>query len=114
MLSGIQGRADETLYLPGRAGGHVPVHPVVLQRVMESVPASGWQIVHKADGFCINLAALRDGFDETSLLSSLRRALEACGAIPPPLHIERVAAIPKTAAGKAPLIRAARHPDHRC
>jgi hypothetical protein len=45
--------------------------------------------------------------DET-LIDQLTRSLAQAGVRAPYIHVQRVAAIPKTAAGKAPLIKAYR------
>jgi len=44
--------------------------------------------------------------DVGAVESRLRLALVEHGAMPPPIVVERVARIPRTALGKAPLIRA--------
>ncbi len=47
---------------------------------------------------------MRGKFDDETLLDTVRQALLEQGAIVPHVEVQRVAAIPKTAAGKAPLI----------
>jgi phenylacetate-CoA ligase len=104
LLEGIEGRAPEVLHFPARAGGEVAVHPLVLYRVMESVPMSGWQVVQERDGLQVLLSGVQAGLNEETLLEALRQALAEQGVIVPPIHIQRVAAIPRNASGKAPLI----------
>jgi hypothetical protein len=50
----------------------------------------------------------RDGFDPAGLSEAVRAALARQGAQGPQLAVEPVGAMPRTANGKAPLIRAPR------
>ena len=71
---------------------------------MDTVPASGWQIVQGAERVDVRLSGVRDGFDDAALAESLRRTLAAQGASVPPIRIQRVPSIPQRASSKAPLI----------
>jgi hypothetical protein len=51
------------------------------------------------------LSGVREGFADAYLVDSLRRELEAQGALVPPVKVRRVPNIPRTTAGKAPLIK---------
>ena len=104
LLEGIEGRAPEVLHFPARTGGEVAVHPLVLYRVMETVPASGWEVVQERDGLRVLLSGALVGWHEETLLEALQQALAEQGAIVPSIHIQQVAAIPRNASGKAPLI----------
>jgi putative adenylate-forming enzyme len=104
LLEGIEGRKSEVLHFPARAGGEVAVIPHVFHRVMDTVPAGGWQVVQEQDGLEVLVSAAPESLNETALLDALRQALTAQGAIVPPIGIQRVTAIPKSANGKMPLI----------
>ncbi len=91
------------LRFPARAGSEVAVIPHVFHRVMDTVPASGWQVVQEQDGLQVLLSGASEGLEAT-LLDALRQALAAQGAIVPPIRIQHVTAIPRSASGKAPLI----------
>jgi len=104
LLEGIEGRAPEVLHFPARQGGEVAVIPHVFHRVMDTVPVSGWQVVQEQDGLQMLLSGASESLHEATLVDALYQALAAQGAIVPPLHIQRVAAIPRNASGKAPLI----------
>jgi phenylacetate-CoA ligase len=104
LLEGIEGRAPEVLHLFARAGGEVAVIPHVFHRVLDTVPVSGWQVVQEQDGLKVLLSGVQERFSEEKLLAALQQALAHQGAIVPPIHIQRVAAIPRNASGKAPLI----------
>jgi putative adenylate-forming enzyme len=107
LLSGIDGRAEDILELPG-ADGPVRVHPNVFHRVLEPVPAAGWQVVQERDGVRVLLAGAPPTLDGDSVAAAVRRELAHAGVTAPEVRLERVDAIPKTAAGKAPLVRALR------
>jgi phenylacetate-CoA ligase len=104
LLEGIEGRASEVLLFPDRAGREVAVIPHVFHRVMDTVSASGWQVVQEQDGLQVLLSGATDSLNESTLLDTLRQSLTAQGAIVPPIRIQRVTAIPRNASGKAPLI----------
>ena len=96
---------EDVLSFPGEAFGVVQVHPLVFSRVMDTLPASGWQVVQEADGLHVLLGGVRGEFEDEMLVETLRQALSEQGAIVPLVEVQRVSAIPKTAAGKTPLIK---------
>lgn len=104
LLEGIEGRAPEVLHFPARAGGEVAVIPHVFHRIMDMVPAGGWQVVQEQEELQVLLSGASEGLEETTLLDALRQALAGQGAIVPPIRIQRVTAVPRNANGKAPLI----------
>jgi len=104
LLESIEGRAPEVLHFPAREGGEVAVIPHVFHRIMDMVPASGWQVVQQQDGLQVLLSGATDSLNEATLLDTLQQALAAQGVIVPPIHIQRVVSIPRSANGKAPLI----------
>src|SRR3989304_3322702 len=109
VLDSVQGRVEDALHLPAMAGGTVAVQPLVFNRVMDIVPVGGWQVTQQADaGLGLLLSGGRDGLLDEALIDQLTRSLAREGVRVPYLHVQRVAAIPKTPAGKAPLIKASR------
>ena len=105
LMEGIQGRVEEALAFPARSGGQVMVQPAVIHGVMDEVSAEGWQLVQESERLAVLLAGAPDAFDEHGLADRLRRELRSRGALPPPVQVQRVRAIPRTALGKAPLIK---------
>jgi phenylacetate-coenzyme A ligase PaaK-like adenylate-forming protein len=105
LIDDIQGRVEDVLSFPGEAFGVVPVHPLVFSRVMDILPVSGWQVVQESDGLRVLLSGVRGEFEDEMLADTLRQALSEQGAIVPLVEVQRVSAIPKTVAGKAPLIK---------
>jgi putative adenylate-forming enzyme len=108
LIDGIRGRVEDTLYFPAVSGGEIAVHPNVFHPVMDTVPASGWQVIQESDGLNVLLSGINAEFAEEVLVGELQKALGAQGVIIPAIKIQRVAAIPKTAGGKAPLIKSNR------
>ncbi|HET9224095.1 MAG TPA: hypothetical protein VFO07_16400 [Roseiflexaceae bacterium] len=109
VLESVQGRKEDALELPGKAGGRVTVQPLVFNRVMDIVPVSGWQVIQEADdSLTILVAGMRDGLTDTGLSDQLAQSLAQEHVRVPAIKIEHVAAIPKTAAGKTPLVKAFR------
>ena len=106
LIDGIQGRAEDVLRLPAVSGGQVSVQPIIFHRVMETVPAGGWQVVQGPEGLTVLLSGVREGFEDDTLIDSLRQELGAQGAIVPPVKVRHVPTIPRTTVGKAPLIKA--------
>jgi putative adenylate-forming enzyme len=106
LLDGIQGRTEDTLTFPARFGGVVALHPLVFHRILDAVPAGSWQIVQGADHLTVLLAGAPADYREEELAKALQAALTAQGVVVPAITVERVAAIPKSASGKAPLIKA--------
>ena len=79
------------------------MQPAVVHGVMDEVSAEGWQLVQEPERLAVLLAGVPDSFDEDGLADRLRRELRSRGALPPPVQVQRVRAIPRTALGKAPL-----------
>jgi putative adenylate-forming enzyme len=110
VLDSIQGRVEDSLTLPGIAGDNVLIRPLVINRIMDIAPVSGWQVNQQADqGLIVLLAGMRDGTSDEWLESQINQSLTEEGAKIPYVQIQHVTEIPKTAAGKAPLIRAYKH-----
>ena len=104
-IAGVQGRAQEALRFTGLDGGQVVIQPVLFHRALDMVPARGWQIVQDREGLTVLVAGLSEGFDPELLLATLRNELRHANVAPPAIRVDRVQAIPRTALGKAPLIR---------
>lgn len=105
VLESIQGRTEDVLYLQAMIGGKIAVEPLVFNRVMDVLPVSGWQVVQQAgDGLLVRLTGVREGLTDEALIDHLSRSLAEEGVRVPPIDVQRVAAMPKTVSGKAPLI----------
>jgi putative adenylate-forming enzyme len=107
-LGTIEGRVEDTLTLPGVAGGTVRVHPNVFHGVLERVPVREWQVIQEAGAIRVLLARPAPGVEDTLVAAELRKELRTVGAAALNIVVERVDQVPRTAAGKAPLVRARR------
>lgn len=105
LIDGIQGRAEDVLYFPTPGGARVAVQPLVFHRVMDTVPAAGWQVVQEPDGLRVLVSAARDESVLATLADALRQALAAQGVTVPPVQVLPVVDIPRSANGKTPLIK---------
>lgn len=108
-ITAIQGRAEDVLTLPAARGGTIRVHPLVFHRVMDQIPSSGWQVVQEADALRLLLTGFPESKDTALVADALQRALLEQHVMPLLVRVERVATIPKSASGKAPLIKALNH-----
>jgi phenylacetate-coenzyme A ligase PaaK-like adenylate-forming protein len=107
VLEGVQGRVEDSLTLPGISDGEVLIRPLVVNRIMDIVPVSGWQLVQQADnGLVLLLRGLQGNMTDEQLVDQITRSLTQEGAHVPYIHVQHVTEIPKTASGKAPLIKA--------
>ncbi|MEP7356358.1 MAG: phenylacetate--CoA ligase family protein, partial [Anaerolineales bacterium] len=109
IVDGIQGRVEDRLYLPALAGGKIAVEPLVFNRVMDIVPVTSWQLAQdSADRLTLLVSGPRDGFVAESVVDQLNQTLTQQGVSVPSIQVLVVPAIPKTQAGKAPLVKAYR------
>jgi putative adenylate-forming enzyme len=106
VVAAIEGRREDVLRLPGPNGERVEVHPNVVHRALEDVAASAWQVAQEQDGIHVLVAGARSELDADALARRLDTELRAAGAAPMRIVVDRVDAIPKTALGKTPLVRA--------
>lgn len=106
VIDAVQGRAEDVLRLRTITGTYIDVHPNIFHRIMDTIPATGWQIVQERDRLRVLVSGSLDGSTEETITDTMRRALAEQGAIVPPIFVQRVPTIPKSPSGKAPLIKA--------
>jgi phenylacetate-CoA ligase len=107
VLEGIQGRVEDSLSMPAISGGKILIRPLVINRIMDIVPVSGWQVIQQADhGLVVLLTGARDGLTDATLVEQINASLTQEGAHVPYIQVQHVSEIPKNASGKAPLIKA--------
>jgi phenylacetate-CoA ligase len=112
VLESIQGRVEDSLTLPAVSGGEVLIRPLVINRIMDIAPVSGWQVNQQVDsGLVIFLTGMRDGLTDEALVARISKSLAQEGARAPYIRVQHVPEIPKTASGKAPLIKAYNSPS---
>jgi phenylacetate-coenzyme A ligase PaaK-like adenylate-forming protein len=105
-INNIQGRTEDILHFPGKFDHEISVHPLTFHRIMDTVSALGWQIVQEPNALTVLIIPGKDDLSDKVLIKAIGDALESLGAQVPPILIHRVAEIPKTSAGKIPLIKA--------
>lgn len=101
VIEQIEGRQEQVLLF-----GTVPVHPNVFHRVLETVPAAGWQVVRDPNELRVCLMGLRAGYPLERLEQTIRRGLVESGAEPPPIRVMRVDSLRHGPTGKSELILA--------
>jgi putative adenylate-forming enzyme len=104
LVDSVQGRQEDTLMLNAENGDKTSVHPNIFHEVMDSISVSAWQIVLRRNGLYVLVTDALD--NEQQLVASIRNALDERGIKAPDIFVEVVSAVPRTANGKAPLIRA--------
>jgi putative adenylate-forming enzyme len=105
-IASIDGRNDDILVLPARAGGDVAVHPYVLHLPFETLnDISQYQIVQTPQ--CLQGRVVLQARAAPDILEKVRAALtaalEAAGAVPPPIDVVAVPALPRQAGPGAKL-----------
>jgi putative adenylate-forming enzyme len=110
LIESIEGRLEDVLDFPSRHGATQPVsiHPNLFHQLLETVPATGWQVRQEDDGLSVLLTGLQDPSLCNTLATSIQRALEAQGALVPAVRIRPVDRLERGRTGKAPLILARR------
>ena len=104
VLAGVTGRAEDVLHLPAAGGGEVAVHPNAFHNAIEAAPVGGWQVLYDNAGLHLLVAGPVDAGLAERLRTALQRELGAVGAVPPPIEVRPVPALPRAAAGKLRLI----------
>ena len=107
-IDGIQGRKEDILHLPALSGGQVAVHPITFHHVLDSLPASGWQVIQEKDGLRVLLSGARNGAQDALIVDAITRNLTAQNMLAPRISVQHVDVIPKNTTGKTPLIKAYR------
>ncbi|WP_237739586.1 hypothetical protein [Arthrobacter sp. TB 26] len=104
VLEDIEGRIEDVLQLPGKAG-EVSVHPIVFHHVLDQAAASGWQIIQEAAGLRVLLAGLAPGASTDGVRTAVAGALKEVGVVDTAVDVRLVERVERTALGKAPFVR---------
>lgn len=110
LVSRIEGRNDDILYLPADGGSKVPVHPLHFYDAMETFSdVRQYQVVEEPDGVHLRVVA-QAGADkerlETLLVDRLRAGLVSAGVRDPKIRVDFIDALERAddAIGKTRLI----------
>lgn len=104
ILAGIEGRVEDVLTLPATTGT-VNVHPNVFHNVLDDATIAGWQVVEEATFLRVFLAGLAPDVSLDGVRADISAALKSAGATKTEVDVQVVAAVERTALGKAPLVR---------
>lgn len=102
LLGGVEGRQEEVLTLAGTT-----VHPIVLHGPLERLDVAAWQVIEEGGRLRVLLARPAPEIDPGAVRGQVAAALERVGVRDVAIVVELVDIIPRTAMGKAPLIRRA-------
>lgn len=80
---------------------------------MERVPVREWQLIQEPAALRLLLARPDASVQDARVAADIREELDKAGVREVPVHVERVDKVPRTSAGKAPLIRAYQAPHSR-
>jgi AcrR family transcriptional regulator len=97
-IAAVDGRSDDVVSLPARGGGRVAVHPFRLRAPFAHLPeVRQYQVVHDGAALQVRVvlrAAAAPGTPDR-VRAALVRELEDAGALPPPVEVVPVPAIPR-------------------
>ena len=117
MIESIEGRVEDVLHFARRDAGdaRVAIHPNLFHAILETVPATGWQVVHDEQGLTVFLTGSVEEPLREQLRTQVRGMLESQGVALPRIAVRMTAQLQRGATGKAPLIvarvaRAAQQP----
>lgn len=104
VLQDIEGRLEDVLELPGRAGS-VDVHPIVFHHVLDEAGSAGWQVIQEPSGLRVLLAGLATGASTEGVRAAVAAALSEAGVVETRVDVHVVEHLERTALGKAPFVR---------
>lgn len=104
LLEDIEGRVEDVLHLPGRAGT-VNIHPIVFHHLLDEAGSSGWQVIQEPTGLRVLLAGLAPGTTTEGVRTAVSSALTDAGAVGSRVDVYVVERLERTALGKAPFVR---------
>ncbi len=104
LIASVDGRSDDLLQLPGVNQPSVRIHPVLFHRVLEPLPAHGWQVRQRQKGLDVLLVQPDATLQDAAVVAQLQAALRTAGVQPLEISIAHVDAIPAGAAGKRPMV----------
>lgn len=102
LLGGVEGRQEDLLTLAG-----VVVHPHVFHAPLERLAVAAWQVIDEGDRLRVLLAPTSPEVDAAAVARDVATALDGIGVHGIPIETIIVDEIPRTALGKAPLVRRA-------
>ena len=97
LISGIGGRSEDVLRLPGAEGGTVPVPPLALEMGVEGAGGvAEYAVAHAAEGIQVTVvpgAGEDAGALRERVAAGVARVIREAGAVPPPVEVRFVEAL---------------------
>ena len=109
VLEDIEGRIEDVLQLPGKAGA-VNVHPIVFHHVLDQAAEAGWQVIQETYGLRILMAGLAPEASIQGVSTAVAGALKDAGVVDTHVNVQVVERLERTALGKAPFVRGLTRP----
>lgn len=104
LIEDIQGRTEDFLYFDSPEK-KITIHPNKIQEIMEFVPVTSWQIVLERNKISIFLVGLNPNYNKEMISTGFNNLFMKEGVRGITTEIEEISSIPKSASGKAPLIK---------
>ena len=105
LLTGIEGRVEDVLLLPGLKG-QVSIHPNVFHNVLDDANIAGWQVIQEPSCLRVLLVGLAPSASIEVVQDRVVAALTSAGVVGTQVNVQVVEAVERTPLGKAPLVRA--------
>jgi phenylacetate-CoA ligase len=105
LIDGIQGRVEEILEFEGLNRGRIAIDPIFFEPLLGPIRATAWQVVQEPGELVVSFAGLADDVSCDQISELLAQELKARGVLVPSIRVIRVAEIPRTGGGKAPLVK---------
>ena len=90
LIIGIQGRSNETVQVACQDGRIVKIHPLVLERVLDLLPATRWQLQTEGTILVVFIAGLPLEISEAQVVNKIESALATIGVTRPQFVVRRV------------------------
>jgi len=95
LLTGIEGREEEVLLLPGRKG-LVSIHPNVFHNVLDEVTRAGWQVIQEPFGLRVLLVGLAPSMSTEAVHTRLVSALTSASVVGTLVNVQLVETVERT------------------
>jgi len=105
LIDEVQGRVEEVLVFDDVNGGRVAIDPIFFEPLLGPIRAVAWQVVQEPDELVVRFSGLSDDVSCEQVGEMLKNSLMARGASVPVVRVLKVAQIPRTDGGKAPLVK---------
>jgi phenylacetate-CoA ligase len=107
IVSGIQGRIEDIIYLNGHNGKEALITPDIFHDVLEPAPVGGWQVTQENEtSILVSIVNPEPDYKEQEVINNLTHRLKEQGALDPIVRLEWIDKLKQSATGKTPLVKA--------